>query len=580
MSIIPFERTFASHSNAKHWNYEKNENINPINISLKSNKKYWFDCNTCNHTFDIALNNVCAGKWCPYCRSNKLCNKETCKLCFEKSFASHDKAKYWSSKNNKRPRMVTKKSDSEKFWFDCEKCIHEFDSTLYNISQGKWCPYCAIPTKRFCNSDCEVCFKKSFASHEKSQFWSDKNEIKPKDVLLGSNKSFKFNCGECHHEFEKTIGDITCSDGWCPYCCNPPQKLCSELNCNHCFNNSFASHEKHKYWSSENGNITPRQVFKSSSAKYCFDCNVCGHPFNSRLSSITGHDSWCPYCAHQQLCDAECKLCFDKSFASHEKSTYWSSKNGNITQRQVFKSSNQKYWFDCNICEHTFCSALSHITADHHNTWCPYCSNPPQKKCAELNCEYCFDRSFASHYKAKYWSSKNGDTTPRQVFKSTRTKYIFQCDDGHTFDTSLYSIVSGSWCPFCINKTESKLYEKIQPLYPTIITQFKQDWCKKKTHLPFDFCIKEHKIIVELDGPQHFRQVSNWSSPEEQLDNDKYKEKCANCNGYSIIRILQEDVYYDTYDWVKELCDAIEELIRGNEVANVYLSTNEDYDKY
>jgi len=136
----------------------------------------------------------------------------------------------------------------------------------------------------------------------------------------------------------------------------------------------------------------------------------------------------------------------------------------------------------------------------------------------------------------------------------------------------------GSGCPFCINKTEAKLYEKIQPLYPTIITQFKQDWCKKITHLPFDFCIQEHKIIIELDGPQHFRQISNWSSPEEQLDNDKYKEKCANDNGYSVIRLTQEDVFYDTYNWVKELCNAIEELKLSNELANVYLCKNEEYD--
>lgn len=133
-------------------------------------------------------------------------------------------------------------------------------------------------------------------------------------------------------------------------------------------------------------------------------------------------------------------------------------------------------------------------------------------------------------------------------------------------------------CPYCVNKTETKLYEKLLPLYPTLIIQYKQEWCKKLKHLPFDFCIPEYKIIIELDGPQHFQQISNWSSPEEQFENDKYKEKCANDNEYSVIRILQEDVFYDTYDWCKELCETIEEIKNGDEIANVYLCKNNEYD--
>jgi hypothetical protein len=54
-------------------------------------------------------------------------------------------------------------------------------------------------------------------------------------------------------------------------------------------------------------------------------------------------------------------------------------------------------------------------------------------------------------------------------------------------------------------------------------------------------------IIIELDGLQHFKQVSNWKSPDDNLINDKYKMKCVNENNYSIIRILQDDVY----NWLK-----------------------------
>ena len=44
-------------------------------------------------------------------------------------------------------------------------------------------------------------FEKSFASHEKSQYWSDKNELKPHQISKASKKKFWFEC-EYKHLFE------------------------------------------------------------------------------------------------------------------------------------------------------------------------------------------------------------------------------------------------------------------------------------------------------------------------------------------------------------------------------------------
>jgi len=46
--------------------------------------------------------------------------------------------------------------------------------------------------------------------------------------------------------------------------------------------------------------------------------------------------------------------------------------------------------------------------------------------------------------------------------------------------------------------------------------------------------------------------------PEETRKNDLYKMKCANDNEYSVIRILQKDVYYNKYNWLNELCKNID----------------------
>lgn len=42
-------------------------------------------------------------------------------------------------------------------------------------------------------------------------------------------------------------------------------------------------------------------------------------------------------------------------------------------------------------------------------------------------------------------------------------------------------------------------------------------------------------------------------TPEDSRKRDIYKMKCANENGFSVIRLLQEDVLFDKYYWLNEL---------------------------
>ena len=169
----------------------------------------------------------------------------------------------------------------------------------------------------------------------------------------------------------------------------------------------------------------------------------------------------------------------------------------------------------------------------------------------------------------------------KSSYSKMAVRLIIICKShGEFSQTPSNHITHRQGCNLCINKTETKLYEIMKKIFPNLISQFKQEWCKNKKSLPYDFCIPEYKIIIELDGRQHFQQVRNWSSPQEQFENDKFKEECANNNGYSIIRLLQEDVMNDTYDWEKELCDAVEEIKTSNEITNIYLSKNDEYDNF
>ena len=56
--------------------------------------------------------------------------------------------------------------------------------------------------------------------------------------------------------------------------------------------------------------------------------------------------------------------------------------------------------------------------------------------------------------KVECWSDKN-KKKPRDVFKCSNKKYLFDCDEcGSEIKITLSGIIRGNWCPICKNKTE------------------------------------------------------------------------------------------------------------------------------
>ncbi len=343
------------------------------------------------------------------------------------------------------------------------------------------------------------------------------------------------------------------------------------------FDRSFASHPKAQCWSPKN-EVGPEEIYKGSTKKFWFICNECHHEFETFLSSMVRGRNGCAYCCSKKLCsDDGCDKCFNTSFASHEKSLFLSPKN-EISSRKMFKNSNIKRLFICNVCDHEFSMALYSIT--YGNSWCPFCAN--SKMCDDEKCNFCFDKSFQSHAKSSLWSPNN-EISPRKVSKHNGRKFLFICDKcNNEFSAVVSSMPDSSlqYCPYCINKTELKLFGKLSEIYPVLKCQSKFDWCKNKTFLPFDFVLNDKKIIIELDGRQHFERVGKWQSYEETQKIDKFKMKCANNNGYSVIRILQKDVLRDKYDWLTELKQNITLLAKKKKPQNIFMCKKNEYDSY
>jgi hypothetical protein len=295
----------------------------------------------------------------------------------------------------------------------------------------------------------------------------------------------------------------------------------------------------------------------------CPDCNHC---FTLTINKIT-LGRWCPYCrkggvSSQKICEEQdCTFCYERTVASIPEVKYWHlEKNGDIKPWQVQKTSEKICWFTCVVCQHDIRKTPYSISL---GQWCGYCSNGgPVTMCDKIDCKWCYKKSFASHPRAAFWSKANGKLTPRQVSKYVIKSFLFDCADCyHTFKAPIANVTRrGDWCPRCKHKGEKQLGNRFPVLYDGEVTfQPSYDWCRnedseRKTKLRFDYSLEKIKVIVELDGEQHYKDHSFFKSTAAQnQQRDLYKIKCAMRRGYTVIRLLHEQVHRDQGNWEQRL---------------------------
>lgn len=352
-------------------------------------------------------------------------------------------------------------------------------------------------------------------------------------------------------------------------CTLTQKKLCLNLNCEICKPRRFSGHlHFHDLDPNYEGNKKYNMdlVMRGTDKIHLgFICKKCNHSFTSTPIAVTRlvKPQWCTYCpSNGPLCsNINCERCKKLSFESHPLSKRWNAQKNEKTPRDYKIGSKKKVFIDCEKCIHTYDVCLDNLTRK--NAQCRYCAG--REKCStELNCKWCGNNSFLNNPNSKYWSKKN-TKMPEECAPKGKYMAIFDCHlCNKEFSMKLYNVSRGSWCSCTVNRTESILYNWLILNY----NEFKIErqkmfaWCKNQRQLVFDFCFEELKLIIELDGIQHFEQIANWTDPKITQERDKIKMKSASEKGYLIIRILQEDIYNNYYNWKEILQHHINNAIK------------------
>ena len=388
--------------------------------------------------------------------------------------------------------------------------------------------------------------------HLSAQWHNEKNgDLKPNMVTHGMRKKVWWKCEKmcshgCIHEWEEQIR-VRKKNG-CPFCAK--HRIC--IHDSIAFTNPSVANEWHP---TKNGSLKPTDIPSGTIKKVWWLCKntncteKCPHEWEANVHSRCGKDQvGCPYCSIGGVK----RVCIHNSIVHthpHIAKQWHPTKNNTLLPEQFSSKSKIKVWWrcprTCNFgCVHDFQARIWQKIKTGEG--CPYCCYATRKVCQHTSL------AFTHPELVSEWNTtKNYPLTPETVSRGCQKKAWWKCKNNHDYSAKISNrTLLNQSCPVCKNKTEQKLFEYLQSHFSTVIAQFRLDTCKNKRHLPFDFCIPEHKAIIELDGNQHFSQVANWLSPEQSFQNDIFKMKKAIEAGFKIIRIYQPDVYTSSTEWL------------------------------
>ena len=122
---------------AMEWNYERNGNLKPEDVSANSKQKVWWKCNS-GHEWQAVISSRNTGCRCPYCAG-----KDVVEGYNDLQTINPVLAKEWNYEKNTglTPADITPNSHKKVWW----KCLqgHEWQATIKNRNKGRGCPICA-----------------------------------------------------------------------------------------------------------------------------------------------------------------------------------------------------------------------------------------------------------------------------------------------------------------------------------------------------------------------------------------------------------------------------------------------------
>lgn len=412
------------------WNFNKNSDITPYNITAGSGKKVWWICSK-GHEWQASIEKRAKDRSCPICISwRRTSFAEQFLLFYLRLVFENTKSRYKYKANDNR------KVELDIYIPELNIGI-EYDGSYYHNSND------SIKRDEL---------KNEFAQKNSVFLIRVRAKGLPKVERFGSliiehndQESRKLeSLKQCLFIiFDEILREYKLDDS--------KQKIISNIKLNSKFEQEqgliyeqmyqgekeqslFVTHpELSRQWHpTKNESLKPEHLSFGSNIKVWWKCDN-NHVWKAKVADRANKGRGCPYCSGFVVTMENCLATLDPQLSKE-----WHPKNGELTPNLVKLNSNKKVWWRCQE-GHEWKAVVQSRSKGHG---CPYCSGLRATKTnslAELNPEL-----------ANQWHpTKNGELDPTLIKPGSNRKAWWLCKNGHEWAAVIASRNSGNGCPYC-----------------------------------------------------------------------------------------------------------------------------------
>lgn len=490
----------------KEWNYERNGDITPQNITYSSGKKIWWKCEK-GHEWATAPSGRVRGTMCPICSRTQTSFPEQAiayylsqkfKILQRYSIEGYEIDVFLEEYNigieydgirfHSLPKSAVREQKKDKFYLEKGiTIIHLKEDISKNVIEGNNI-YFVVKNKMYIDDtfsqtlnllfehinkliNCsykydidvrrdELDIKEKYASYlannsvaavypELVSEWDiEKNHGMTADLFsAAAHNKVWWKCKN-GHSWQAVISSRSRKLG-CPYCAGQRTIIGK---------NDFESWCKENNpgllieWNNEKNNIDPSEMMKTSNKKFWWKC-ANGHEWEATIANRV-HGTRCPYCftgnnnKRNQVSFRQWCLLSDNNILLEE----WDfEKNTPFTPDDVSKASHKKVWWKCEKGHEWFAEIKSRT----YNHGCPYCSGTYKKALIGVNDLVTWCKANDKQYILEEWDYENNDNLNPEMFTFGSHKRInWKCAKGHKWNAVIKERTKykGNMCPECRNE--------------------------------------------------------------------------------------------------------------------------------
>lgn len=219
---------------------------------------------------------------------------------------------------------------------------------------------------------------------------------------------------------------------------------------------------------------------------------------------------WFEYSAHPPLVRTHKKLCKE----------WHPTKNGNLSPAEFTFGSNEKVWWKCSKCSHSWCARVEDRAIK--ESGCPACAGKVATSKTSLKAKFPI-------IAAEWHPTRNAGLTPSQVTPKSNYCAVWICreDNSHgTWTATVANRTSGTRCPFCAGSRPSRTYS-LASEFPELAKEWWPD--RNGALTPHDVTPGSTKVVWWKcpEGPDH-----EWQTAV--ANRTKTGKGCGFCHGLRV----------------------------------------------